>query len=395
MLAWKKPICSICGNKKLELVISLPDLPFTGIYLSKKDKLSKEQKFHGVDQGLNLCQECGHAQLDVIVNPNIVYDETYTHRGSISPIASQGNEFFVQFLKKIAGTRSFNLAIDIGCNDGYLLSLMKDHASELIGIDPIWKDKKTPIRDGIKFFGAFVEEINTFDLVGKRPDLIVSAHTFEHIENPKEQLEKLVKEADEQALFLIEVPSFETLVKNHRFDQIFHQHIQYYSRASFNRLIKELGCELIDYAFNYKMWGGTMLVAFQKTTSSPSTSFHKYTKTEIEQSYQLFRQSLENLKTSIQNLRGEEVYGFGAAQMFPILAYHLGSDLDFIKCIYDDNQERINHYYPYLNIEIKKPDLDKLKDQNILITALDSIRPIVRRLDPFAPKKIYIPLSIV
>ena len=85
-------------------------------------------------------------------------------------------------------------------------------------------------------------EINNFI---NKIDIFISAHNLEHIENPLETLKMILKTADNKTTFFIEVPDADIMIKNLRFDQIFHQHYHYFNLNSLNNLIISLGCKII------------------------------------------------------------------------------------------------------------------------------------------------------
>lgn len=384
------PFCAICRKVPHECE-ALPGFPFTGIYCDENARVSDFLQ-RGVDQGLMLCLSCGHAQLKHVVNPRLVYDNTYTHRGSLSPIARQGNLFFSAFIERLCPGKKFKRILDVGCNDGYLLKQLEVKADFLLGIDPIWIGKSFSPTPKIRLVGGFVEEIDLKQELGGHPDLVVSAHAFEHIENPRKVLEGIIAQAAPEALFVIEVPSFDTLIKNYRFDQVFHQHIQYFSLASFSKLIEVLGCSYVAHTFNYAMWGGTMLFAFQKKSGS-SASFEKISKQRVIASLQVFRNSLARLSESL--LESTNVYGFGAAQMLPSLTYHVPNRLAPMKMIADDNVQRHQLKYPGFHFSIVPPQTVDFEGADVVITALDSARQILSRLIQLNPKRILLPIHVV
>lgn len=387
--------CNVCLGERLEEVVFLPKFPFTGIYCSKETKLH-DFIYTGVDQGLMCCPDCGHAQLKAVIDPQLVYDNTYTHRGSISPIAKQGNEFFAGFIERLFPGKVFRRIIDIGCNDGFLLRQLEEKGKELIGIDPIWVGKNHSLSEKISVVGGFVEEVDLPNILNADDSLIVSAHTFEHIANPRNVFQSLLSHARPNTTFVVEVPSFDTLVSNRRFDQVFHQHLQYFSQASVLRLINELNCRYIAHAFNYSMWGGTMLFAF--TNGSKGIKNEKYEKIDSEkvrESYKKFCNSLIEVAETIAKTPGEKFYGFGAAQMVPSLVYHVPNQLKGIHEILDDNPHRQGLKYPHLPFLIVSPKQVDLEKANVVITALDSARPILERLIKLKAKRILIPTQII
>lgn len=395
MIKLQKKQCSICNGSNMCSVLEMPKFPFTGIYVTAPEN----PKYRGVDQSLLLCTDCGHAQLQNVLDPQLVYDQTYTHRSSISPIATGGNDFFANFLETITVGKTFNRILDVGCNDVYLLQKIAQKGELLFGIDPIWKGKTPPTLPRIKVFGKFVEEFDAVRDMGGQPDLVISAHTFEHIEDPRQQMERLVSFAADNATFLIEVPSFDTLVNNYRFDQVFHQHLQYYSLASFERLVQEIGCEYVAHTYNYSYWGGTMLFAFKKPpagTKRTPPRFAQPTTDQVAASLRVFQEQMTTALNIVSATQGDPIYGYGAAQMLPTVAYHMHSDFSFMKSVLDDNADRNGLTYPYMPIVIEKPaEGFDLRNATVLVTALDSARPILKRVFALGAKRVVLPLNLL
>jgi len=391
----RKTTCSVCAGEKLVNVLDLPKFPFTGIFLSSPD----DSRYRGVDQEFMLCRECGHGQLRNIIDPRLVYDESYKHRSSWSPIATSGNDFFLSFLQNVTRGKTFRRILEIGCNDLYLLKKLESLGNHLVGVDPIWHGNEPDVGGKIKILGKFVEEVNFHQELGGEPDLIISAHTLEHIENPMDQLNNIVDVAADEAIFVIEVPGFDSLMANCRIDQIFHQHIQYFSLASFERLIYEIGGDYLTHNFNSGYWGGTMLVAFKKAAKRSRSFQGCFICPNVKvfrKNLKLFRDQIENCMRIIDSLKTEIMYGYGAAQMLPTIAYHMKSDMSFLKSVLDDNPERHGLMYPGMPIVIQKPEAGlTLEGANVLITALDSIRPIMKRAIGLRAKRIILPLHMV
>ncbi|TAL19565.1 methyltransferase domain-containing protein [Patescibacteria group bacterium] len=386
--------CIVCGRAGLTEVLPLPALPLTGIFLQPGEDRSRYPNF---DQALLFCDECGHGQLRFFIDPKVVYGSIYTHRSSRSPIAAGGNDFFAAFVGQVAAGRNFNRVVDIGCNDLYLLGKFRGRAAELIGIDPIWRGKAPPESGGARVIGKFAEEVD-FEREAGGADLVLSAHTFEHVDSPLAPLARALAAAAPGALFVIEVPSLDTLLANLRFDQVFHQHVNYFSLASMSRLIRELGGEYLAHTYNYGYWGGTMLVAFRKPAGRPAPppEFNRPARESIAESYARFREQMDLVRRALLAARHETIYGYGAAQMLPTLAYHLRSDLSFLAGLLDDDPARGGLTYPTLPIIIRNPADDfSLANSTALLTALDSARPILRRLIALGARRIILPLPIL
>jgi hypothetical protein len=386
--------CNVCNSINLEAVFDVKAMPLTGLYLPSVN-LGKSSPSY--DQGLYYCVQCGHGQLKNILNPRILYDNTYMHRSSTSAISTSGNDYFHNYIRKIAHKEIYKSVLEVGCNDLYLINKIQDLGTYLIGIDPIWKGKDHFHNPKTQILGRFIEELNfDADIEGK-PDLILSAHTFEHVNEIYAQFQMLVDLASDDCLFVIEMPCFDTMVKIGRYDQVFHQHLQHLSLSSMTCLINRLGCKYIDHTFNHNYWGGTLLFSFQKTTSTITSYNPKFDQIGLETARNGFSNFRKQLQLVVQQLTllNEPCYGFGAAQMLPVLAHHMESDLGFLEAILDDNNERVGKFLPGISSPVVAPSqIINFSDAAIIVTALDSMRPILRRLMDLSPRRLLSPVNI-
>jgi hypothetical protein len=367
--------------------MDLPGFPLTGIYAETPGT----DLYPDFDQALLLCADCGHAQLLNVVDPHFLYVQTYSHRSSASELATQNSDFFASFIDQISGGRVFESVVEVGCNDLYLLKKFESRAKRLYGVDPFWKEAGPREHSKISVIGKFIEEVDLEKEIQNRPDLVISAHTLEHLENPRTHLETLMRFASEEAVFVIAVPGFDSLLRTSRFDQVFHQHVQYFSVASFRRLIGELGGRYLTHTFNDECWNGTLVIAFSKGSARISMNGPKPGLQDVASSLALFEKRMKRCVKFLETLE-KPVYGYGAAQMLPTLAYHLGESLEGLECILDDDPRREGLFYPRLNIKIRRPwrGLD-WSSATVMITALDSTRAITRRLIPLKPKYFFAP----
>lgn len=384
--------CVVC-NGNIQAVLSFPELPLTGIYSNVFD--SSYPKF---DQELMVCSSCGHGQLKFIIEPDYLYGSTYGFRTSESNTASAGSNFFAENLQRLFPDKLFERILEFGSNDGYLINLLKDKGKQLVGIDPAVKVESAP--ENVKLIRGTIEQVDFIAEFGAPPDLVISQHTMEHLENPKKAISVLFKKVDEGCVFLLEFPCLDPLLEKYRFDQIFHQHLHYFSVNSALRLIEEIGAELIDYSFNYNYWGA-LLIAFRKPVSLKSkniasTALSSITAEEIQRRYALFQAQMTITKECCMDILNKmKICGYGAALMLPVLAYHMRTNFDWLECIIDDDLAKDNMGYVNLPVRIHNPKGIVFEDTAILLTAIDNRRPIMRRLLGLGPKMIINPLNLI
>lgn len=390
----KRTKCMVCGIKLDEPIIVFPDFPLTEIYVNEK----VTEKVGFVDQSFCLCGNCGHAQITNIINPEILYDNSYHFRTSTSTTAVKVNDDFLFFINRITGNRRFDTIIEIGCSDVYLLNSLRSRSDELIGVDPTLKGRENELSDDkITVIGDFFENIDLNNYMHGDNTLILCSHTLEHLDDPKAILKGLLDNANDNTLLFFQFPGFETLIDNCRFDQIFHQHLHYFSLHSFTYLLNELDGELIDFNVNYHHWG-TLLVAFKKArnknvNSLLDTNFKKVSHEKILKNYELFKGQMDVMNKYLETIKGEKIYGYGAALMLPVLSYHLKNDFSTLDSIIDDDKNKEGLSYINLPISIKTPENICLKDATVVITAIDNSRNILPKVISLNPKRIILPIS--
>jgi len=391
----KRTKCAVCQKELGNPLIELPSYPLTEIYIEEKVK----DPLALVDQNFQICEECGHGQLTNLISPETLYND-YSFRTSKSTWgATKGNDFFISFIDKITKGKKFKTIIEIGCNDLYLLNILRPRAEKLIGIDPVLRGREKELSDEqITVIGDFFENVDLQQYVHSGETLILTSQVLEHIENPRLMIEKLLAVSTDKTLFAFIFPGFDALLKEGRFDQIFHHHLHYFSSYSFTRLLNELGCRLIDSDVNHHYWG-SLAVAFKKEAKkkiNPLKNTDKMTGEKVAKNFNIFKQKMNFLNKYLTSMKGEELFGYGAGLQLAVFGYHLNNDFSSFNCIIDDDKEKDGLFYLNLPVPIKnsaKIDKDKLKEAIVVVTAINFSRGILKNLIPLDPKRIILPFN--
>jgi len=382
--------CAVCGEATSS-ILNMPQLPLTDSYCREP----LENPINGIDQELLFCHACGHGQLETLIAPDILYGSNYCFRTSDSPTARKGSEFFLSVIEEVSTKNKFSCVLDLGCNDLFLLGLLKDRAQHRVGIDPVWRNREHEREDhSIQIFGMNFEDVDLNQLPEK-PDLIVCRHTLEHIINPQQVVKTLMNIASEDAIFIFEVPGFDGLIERFRFDQIFHQHAQYFSLSSFLKLLEVVGGKHLLHRFNFHDWGA-MAVAFAKGKSIKQDNIKIWSANEIINRYTVFQNQMRDTGKLLAHHAKMPIYGYGAAQMLPVIGYHMGTNFSELLAIIDDDESKDGIGYWNLPVKvISGKKIDNLSDASVLITAIDNIKPIITKLLIRRPRHIILPLNLI
>jgi cyclopropane-fatty-acyl-phospholipid synthase len=397
----KRTHCVLCGEKFAEPVISFPDFPLTEIYVAEK----ATEKLAVVDQAFCLCDNCGHAQLANVIAPEILYGDNYVTRTSSSRSASEAIDVFLRFVEPRISDKRLNTIVEIGCNDLYMLKRLRNRADRLYGIDPIWKGREQNANDDrIDVIGDFIENID-LGALDIKPDVLLCSHTLEHIENPKRLIQSLLDNGADKTLFFFQFPGLEPFVQTSRFDQLHHQHLNYFSLKSVVFMLEDVGAELVDFAYNHGHWGALM-IAFRKKKADSPNPYHKFadsliriTRKQVIERYKLFRDCMNVANARIASFKDAgPIYGYGAALMLPLLGYYV-EELTGLRCILDDDTSKQGLYYINVPLKIVPPDsIDNLADSTVVVTAINSkqvVRAITSRLIGLNVRDIIIPINLI
>ena len=214
----------------------------------------------------------------------------------------------------------------------------------------------------------------------EKPDLIVCRHTLEHIVDPVAVVKKLMNLASDDAIFIFEIPGFDELIERCRFDQVFHQHVHYFSLASFLKMLEVVSGKYLMHRYNFHDWGA-MAVAFTKGNSIESLDVRYWSIHDIIGKYAIFQSHLQNVGKLLKTKFRAPIYGYGAAQMLPVLGYHMNTDFSELVAIIDDDDSKDGIGYWNLPVKVvSQKKIGNLADTIVVITAIDNVKPIMTKL---------------
>ena len=381
--------CGISGARDFHSLWKLPGLPLTerfGPY-DPNNKLA-------FDQELLISLPTGHVQLRNQVDPKILYNSSeYSFRTGGSDKSRRDVNLFHAYLQQFTAGCSFESAVDVGGNDLFVIRGLAGMAQHCAVVDPICASIDGQTIDGIQVFGRFVEEVD-FSSDMPPPDLVVCRHTLEHVTNPRQVIDQWFRQCKEDCLYVVEIPCFENLVESLRFDAVFHQHIHYFDLSSFKRLIWECGGEYLGHTFNHQgSCGGALIVAFRraKTTRVKPEIKLQARIARFESRIALYNTQMAMMKELLDALPGP-VYGYGASLMLATLAYHLQTDFSQLECVLDDDVSRDGATYENIPITVRHTTkVAPAPNSSYLITSMENIRPIFRRILELNPRRILVP----
>ncbi len=251
--------CRLCGKNNLENIISLGNQNLIDFIDDDNDDDDKKSLSAPLD--LVLCNKrkggCGLLQLKHTVPGDILFRQ-FWYKSGVNQTIKNDIEDIVQKSKNLVKLNSNDIVIDIGANDGTLLRNYNDKNIKTIGFEPatnLISEAKVGLTEIINdFFNskAFFEKFPN-----ETAKIITSVSMFYDLENPNEFVSDIVKILDENGIWIVQMNYLVSMLENNAFDNIVHEHLEYYSLQSLEALLDRHNLTIFDVEFN-KINGGSI-----------------------------------------------------------------------------------------------------------------------------------------
>ncbi len=364
--------CRSCGNNKLRRVVSLGYQPLANNLLKNKNEKSDLYPLE-----MNYCEKCHNCQLSVAVDPKKMFSN-YLYTSSTSEVFR--NHFIKaakNYIKDFKLKPKKSYIIDIGSNDGIALKPFKDlKFKKILGVEPAKNLAKSANKNKIKTFNGFLNKTN-LKKIKKGANLILASNVFAHSDNLKEMAECMFKLLDKKGTIIIEVQYLLNTLKDITFDNIYHEHYNYWSLISLNNFFNRFNAKIYR-SEKIDTHGGSIRIYVSKDKNKKvETNVKKMLQEEkkfgIEKfdTYKKFGEKVykvrENILNNFKHLKrkNKKIIGYGApAKATTALNFYgISHQIDFIV---EDNSLKHNKYIPGVRIPIKSKKIIK-NDKNTMI----------------------------
>ena len=237
--------CQITGSSELNLVIDLGHQPPCDSLLTA-EMLNQPEKTYPLR--LMHCPESGLAQLDYVVDGSEIYYPDYPYRSGISRPLEVYQRAFADGIVKRFAISAGALCVDIGSNDGTLLTGFKRHGCRALGVEPTNIARIARSENNIETIQQFFTEALAHDIVRDygRARVITMTNVFAHMASLGEVMRGLVQLLDGDGVFVTESHYLLDVLEKNQFDTVYHEHIRTYSLKSLLRLFSDYGMEVFD-----------------------------------------------------------------------------------------------------------------------------------------------------
>jgi len=400
--------CQICGSEKLLPVISLG-------HHAPCDSLLWPNQLHEPERtyplNLVLCQDCGLVQIDYVVAAEELFFLDYPYRSGITSTLVSNLRSTGPIIMKRFDVSAGKLAIDIGSNDGTLLSGFKQAGMRVLGVEPT-NISRIANQNGIETLQAFFDEDIAKDIVSShgRAHVVTAANMFAHVSKLGGLIRGVEMLLVEDGVFVTESHYLLDLIQTVQYDSIYHEHLKYYSARSIVKLFSYYNFTVIDIE-RIPNYGGSIRVYARKGKNHVVGSSVVNLLQEEEQfglnnesTYSVFSKKIRESRFQLKKLlfealaRGERVVGIGSPGRASTLLNYCNIDVEMMAYIAEQPASlKLGLFMPGSHIPIVDEEI-MLEEQPeyAIILSWHYWKPIVEKLRTKGlNSKIIIPLPEV
>lgn len=345
--------CRFCGGE-LQLILSLGSMPNVN-YFPHPEEIGEEKLY---PLNFCICQSCMLAQLAPIVPSELIFREYHYVSGVSKPLYDHLRSVASECMKLIPDRAK--KVLDIGCNDGTLLSFFAKRGYKTLGIDPAKTVVPLARAKGIPVLTEFFTQQEAIKIRRDfgRFDLIIATHTLANIVDLRDFLSGVTSLLMPEGYIVIEVGSLKEMVDRVQFDALYHEHYSYFSPESLSHILHVMGFSIVRLEKN-AFHGGSLRIFTKKNSQNQKSKIKSQNNTDQEVSLQELREFAKKvrkykseLRTILASLKGKRVVGFGAPAKGVTLLRYCGITKKQIAYVVDSTPLKQGRLMPGVHIPI-------------------------------------------
>lgn len=361
--------CRICGNRDLVSVLHLGNFSLTGIFPREKGKPITRGPIELVrcrnDEAL---KNCGLLQLRQSYNPAELYGDNYGYRSGLNRSMIVHLQAQVKRLLNIVPLEKGDFIIDIGSNDGTLLSFYNRKDLTLVGIDPTGAKFQKYYPDHIQLISDFFSaRLVREHFGGRKAKVITSFAMFYDLESPLDFMREIYEVLDQDGVWIFEQSYMPTMLARTLYDTICHEHLEYYGLTQIKWMTDQMGFKIVDAGFNDTNGGSFCVTVAKKDNSKFSENTQLIQGILMEERsrglmtpkpYEEFKEKVmrhrQELRACFSRLkeRSQTIFGYGASTKGNVILQFCQLTAQDIPCIAEVNDDKLGCFTPGTEIPI-------------------------------------------
>ena len=358
--------CRCCGRRDVELVIDLGDQPHC-------NRLVRPDMPAGADPAYPLrvgfCRTCTMVQIDHTIPKESMFSDYPYVSGTTKTLPAHFAETSAR-IAKMHGVKPGELVVDIGSNDGTWLKQWAPFGTRVLGVEAAENVANIALAAGVPTWNRFFNEESCRDILAEHgPARVITASgVFFHLEELHSVVKGIALLLAKDGVFVVQAIYLGGMVENTAFDQVYHEHLCYYTLKSLSALLEQHGLEVFE-ANLVNIHGGSIEAHVGRKGMRPvGESVQKMAAHETERGYgeiDTYRRLAGNVVTLRAKLvalleeyraAGKSVWAYGAPAKGATLLNSFGIGPDLVQKAVERNPMKVGLAIPGVRIPILEED---------------------------------------
>lgn len=354
--------CLVCENP-IEAFVNYGRMPIANGFLTEKD-FHKEYFFR---LRVGYCSKCHMVQLLEQPAREQMFHENYAFFSGTSKSMAVHFAGFAEHALKDFIESSDPFVVEMGSNDGIMLQNFAAKKIRHLGIEPSANVAKVAIERGIRTLSEFFDEKLARRIVAEngQADAFLAANVTCHIPTIHSIAAGVAILLKPTGVMMFEDPYLGDIIEKTSYDQIYDEHVFFFSLHSVAEAFGRHGLEVVDVE-PQKTHGGSMRYILSHKGARPvSARVGELLKKELAlgltkaATFDQFRRNCEKSRDELKALlkrckqEGKRVVGYAATSKSTTVTNYCGITPDLVEFISDTTPIKQGKYSPGVHIPVK------------------------------------------
>ncbi|MBX4189978.1 methyltransferase domain-containing protein, partial [Candidatus Parcubacteria bacterium] len=268
---------------------------------------------------------------------------------------------FRETAEKLLPYAKKGIVVEMGSNDGIMLEAWKDLGVKAIGVEPSTNVADVSRAKGHQVISKFMNESVAGEILAQgKVSLVFGANVSCHVEDFSGYLKAVTKLIDRDGVFVFEDPYFVDIVEKTSYDQIYDEHVWYFTISFINKMLEPLGYHVFDCEHIEVHGGELRMYVGHKDSYKVKPAVAKWLAKEknlpaqlnkLKKNTEKSKKDLVALLTKIKK-QGKIVCGFAATSKATTIFNYCGIGPNLISFVTDTTPEKQGKYYPGVHIPV-------------------------------------------
>ncbi len=342
----KTHACRYCGSVTKK-ILDLGVMPLVNYFPTEKEK-DVVKKY---PLTLQYCRVCKLGQTGVIVRPANIFPRYQYVTGTSVPLVSHLSGLADMVSKKYLSKTA--AVLDIGCNDGTLLSFFAKRGHRVLGVDPAKSVRSEKAVETVPVIVDFFSKKIAKKILQDYGQFqcITLTHTLANIPNLQDFMDGITVLLAPQGRLVIEVASFEDMMQNGQIDAVYHEHYYYFSEYFLVKMLQDFGLCVERIMRDSPQGGSTIIIATAGSVKVKPT-VRQVSTAMVFRIAKFAKRYRTQLRKVIRSYKGRHVVGLGAPAKAVTLLNWAGLSRGDIQYVVDSTPQKQGRYIPSVDIPV-------------------------------------------